>query len=49
MMVMQGVDLRSAMSILGHSQLSVTMRYQHVVDQVKREAAQKLDQAGRWA
>lgn len=49
MMVIQGVDLRSAMSILGHSQMSVTMRYQHVVDRVKREAADKLDQAGRWA
>lgn len=49
MMVSQGVDIRVAMRFLGHSQLSVTMRYQHVVDEVMKDAAAKLDQAGRWA
>lgn len=49
MMVNQGVDIRTAMAILGHSQLSVTMRYQHVVDEAKKDAATKLDQSGRWA
>lgn len=49
MMVSQGVDIRTAMAILGHSQMSVTMRYQHVVDEAKRVAATQLDQAGRWA
>lgn len=49
MMVREGVDIRAAMAILGHSQLSVTMRYQHVVDDAKRAAAVQLDRAGRWA
>jgi integrase len=49
MMVSEGVDLRTAMQILGHSQLSVTMRYQHVVDAAMKDAATKLDRKGRWA
>lgn len=49
MMVSQGVDIRTAMAILGHSQISVTMRYQHVVDEAKRVAATQLDSGGRWA
>lgn len=49
MMVSEGVDIRTAMAILGHSQLSVTMRYQHVVDQAKKVAATQLDRGGRWA
>lgn len=49
MMVNEGVDIRTAMAILGHSQLSVTMRYQHVVDEAKRGAAVQLDREGRWA
>ncbi len=48
MMLSQGVDVRVVMAILGHSQLSVTMRYQHVVDPVMVAAAEKMDQAGRW-
>lgn len=49
MMVAEGVDIRVAMAILGHSQLAVTMRYQHVVDESQRAAAEQLDQGGRWA
>lgn len=49
MMVNEGVDVRTAMAILGHSQLSVTMKYQHVVDETKRAAAVQLDRSGRWA
>lgn len=49
MMVNEGVDIRTAMSILGHSQISVTMRYQHVVDEAKKVAAGQMDRAGRWA
>ncbi len=49
MMVREGVDLRVAMQILGHSQLSVTMRYQHVVDAAMKDAATKLDQQARWS
>ncbi|MCW2758707.1 MAG: site-specific integrase [Nocardioidaceae bacterium] len=48
MMLEQGVDVRVAMAILGHSQLSVTMRYQHVVDKTMRDAADKMDVGGRW-
>lgn len=48
MMVSEGVDIRVAMQILGHSQLSVTMRYQHVVEAALKDAATKLDRAGRW-
>lgn len=49
LMLKEGVDLRVAMAILGHSQVSVTMRYQHAVDAMLTDAAQKLDRAGRWA
>lgn len=48
LMLSQGVDVRVAMTLLGHSQISVTMRYQHTVDAMKVDAAAKLDQAGRW-
>lgn len=49
MMLGQGVDLRVVMSILGHSQVSLTMRYQHAVEELRADAAGKMDQAGRWA
>jgi integrase len=49
LMVAEGVDIRVAMAILGHSQISVTMRYQHAADQLLVDAAQKLDRGGRWA
>lgn len=49
LMLAEGVDMRVAMAILGHSQISVTMRYQHAVDQMLVDAAQKLDRSGRWA
>jgi len=49
MLVAQGVDVRVAMSYLGHSQLSVTMRYQHTVDKMLVDAARKMDQGSRWA
>jgi len=49
MMVSEGVDIRVAMAILGHSQLSVTMRYQHVVEEAMKDASVKLDRGGRWA
>lgn len=49
LMLAEGVDVRVAMALLGHSQISVTMRYQHAVDQMLVDAATKLDRAGRWA
>lgn len=33
------------MSILGHSQMSVTSKYQHVVDEMQRDAAARMDSA----
>lgn len=41
-LLLQGVDMRVAKDILGHSQISMTMRYQHVVDEMKREAADRM-------
>jgi integrase len=43
----QGVELRTAMALLGHSQISVTMRYQHAVDEIKAAAATAIE-AGVW-
>ncbi len=40
-----GVGLRTAMDILGHSQQSMTLRYQHAVDELKVDAAAKIDAA----
>lgn len=39
----QGVEIRTAMALLGHSQVSVTMRYQHAVDDIKAAAAQAIE------
>ena len=40
----QGVHPRVVMEILGHKDLSTTMRiYGHVVDRMKQEAAAKMD------
>lgn len=41
----QGVSTRVVMQILGHSQISVTMRYQHVVDEMARDAAARTGAA----
>jgi integrase len=45
MLLAQGVPTRVVMQILGHSQISVTMRYQHVVDEMQRDAAAKTSAA----
>jgi integrase len=45
LMLLQGVDTRTAMANLGHSQISVTMRYQHAVDELKKDAAAKMGAA----
>lgn len=41
----QGVPTRVVMQILGHSQVGVTMRYQHVVDDMARDAAARTGAA----
>ena len=38
----QGVDQRVVMQILGHSQISMTSRYAHVLPQVMADAAEKI-------
>lgn len=45
LLLLQGVDTRVVMDILGHSQISVTMKYQHAVDQLKRDAAERVGAA----
>lgn len=47
LLLAQGVAPRTAMALLGHSQISVTMRYQHAVDEIKAEAAARIE-AGMW-
>lgn len=39
----QGVGLRAAMDFLGHSQSSMTVRYQHAVDEIKRDTAERMN------
>lgn len=47
MLLVQGVDPRTVMALLGHSQISVTMRYMHAVDELREGAAAKVE-AGLW-
>jgi integrase len=42
LLAVQGVGTRAAMSWLGHSQVSQTMRYTHVVDALARDTGTKL-------
>jgi integrase len=44
LVLVKGVAERVVMEILGHSQLSQTMRYSHVIPQLQQEAARKLDE-----
>lgn len=48
MLLLQGVDQRVAMDILGHSQRAMTDRYQHVVDEMKKSAAERMG-AALWS
>jgi len=41
----EGVGVRAAMEWLGHSQVSQTMRYTHVIDTVARDTAARLGRA----
>jgi integrase len=42
-LLVQGVDARTVMDMMGWSQLSMTQRYQHVVPELKHEAAARID------
>ncbi len=41
-LVMQGVDLPSVKELLGHTQISTTMIYSHLLQQHKAKAVEKL-------
>ena len=45
MLLVQGVDGRVVMALLGWSQSSLLTRYQHVLEPMRRDAAQRIDQA----
>lgn len=38
-----GIDPRTVMELMGWSQIAMTQRYQHVVSELKREAAQRVE------
>jgi integrase len=43
-LLVQGVHPRTVQELLGHSRIATTMdTYSHLIDQVKREAADKMD------
>jgi site-specific recombinase XerD len=45
LLLAQGVDQRVVMEILGHSQISMTSRYTHVLPQVMTDAAERIGKA----
>jgi len=45
LLLAQGVDQRVVMEILGHSQISMTSKYAHVLPQVMTDAADRIGQA----
>ncbi|WP_422934945.1 tyrosine-type recombinase/integrase [Sinomonas sp. P47F7] len=47
-LLLMGVDGRVVMDMMGWSQASMLKRYQHVIDEMKRDAAEKMGQA-LWA
>ena len=42
-LLLQGVADRTVMEILGHTSLAMTSRYVHVLDGLKRDAAEQMD------
>jgi len=50
LLLTQGVSARAAMSILGHSQISLTLgTYSHLVLELAEHAAEQMAEAGRPA
>ena len=45
LLLAQGVDQRVVMEILGHSQISMTSKYAHVLPEVMADAADRIGQA----
>jgi site-specific recombinase XerD len=48
LLLAQGVDQSVVMETLGHSQISMTSRYAHVLPQALSDAAERIGQA-LWA
>jgi site-specific recombinase XerD len=42
MLLVQGVDARTVMDLLGWSHIAMTRRYQHVVGDLRVEAARRI-------
>ncbi len=42
-LLVAGVDTRTVMDLLGWSQPALTLCYQHVVDELKQEAARRME------
>ncbi|MHB8340000.1 MAG: tyrosine-type recombinase/integrase [Mycobacteriales bacterium] len=42
LLLLQGVDPRTTMELLGWSELAMTQRYQHVVSELRVDAARRL-------
>jgi integrase len=42
LLLVQGVDTRTVMDLMGWSQISMTKRYQHVVPELRRAAAERM-------
>jgi len=45
LLLAQGVDQRVVMAILGHSQISMTFKYTHVLPEVMTDAAERIGRA----
>ena len=45
LLLAQGVEQRVVMEILGHSQISMTSKYAHVLPQVMTDAAERIGRA----
>lgn len=44
LLLVKGVDSRTVMALMGWSHVSMTSRYQHVVPELRREAADRMGQ-----
>jgi integrase len=45
LLLLQGVDLRTVMSIMGWTEMTTAQRYAHAVDDLRREAARRIGDA----
>jgi len=48
LLLLLGVNIKTTAAILGHSNVSITQRYTHVVDELRADAAQRMGDA-LWA